>query len=83
MNVIKLSQTDYDESCYHGCGIGCLDVQEGRIVGAGYGWSKDRGGLSEMPVTSECSQSNPPPFEFEDGTVRLFGSFSCWEFITF
>lgn len=83
MNVIKLLDTDFDECRYHGCGIGCLDIQEGKIVGSGYGWSEDREGLSETPVTSECRQSNPPPHKFDDGTVRLFGSFSCWEFITF
>ena len=26
MNVIKLSETNFGENRYHGCGIGCLDV---------------------------------------------------------
>ena len=82
MNVIDLRKTDFDENRYHGCGIGCLDVQNGRIVGSGYGWSRERGGLAEYPVTSECDSGNPSPITFDDGTVRLFGSFSCWEFIT-
>ena len=50
MNVIKLLDTDFDECRYHGCGIGCLDIREGKVVGSGYGWSEDREGLSETPV---------------------------------
>ena len=83
MKVINLIETDFDQSRYHGCGIGCLDMQNGQVVGSGYGWTEDRDGLSETPVTSECRKYNPPRITFDDGTVRLFGSFSSWEFITF
>lgn len=82
-SLLGLLDTDFHERRCHGSEIGCLDIQDGRIVGSGYGWSEDREGLSETPVANDGRQSNSPPHEFDDGTVRLFGSFSCWEFITF
>ena len=79
MIVIDLAKTDYDETCYNGCGIGFLDVRNGRIADAGYGWP----GSCDYPDTCTCPAGNPPPVQFEDGTVRIFGSYNHWAFITY
>ena len=60
MIVIDLAKTDYDKTCYHGCGIGFLDVRNGRIADAGYGWP----GSCDYPDTRTCHAGNPPPARF-------------------